>query len=111
MAYFEHLDHQGGFYYEVGPSPSLPNVNKILLLRLPKNSAGAMRPFTRSLRHFLRAGTASTSSARSGMNIGRTHIVQLVTSGRAAGVHATPCAPWVWIRLIACGVTDAFVRV
>jgi hypothetical protein len=22
-AYFEHLDRQGGFYYEVGPSPSL----------------------------------------------------------------------------------------
>src|SRR6266851_2627120 len=54
MAYFEHLDRQGGFYYEVGPSPSLPNVNKIFQLRLPKNSAGAMRPFTRSLQHFFR---------------------------------------------------------
>ena len=110
-AYFEHLDRKGGFYYEVGPSPLLPNVNKIFQLRLPKNSAGAMRPFTRLLRHFLRAGTASTFSARSGMNIGRSHIVPLVTSGRAAGAYATPRAPSVCYRLITCGVTDAFVRV
>ena len=58
-------------------------------MRSRMNSAGAMLPFTRSLRRSSQARTASTSSARSGMNT-QSRTVLRVTSGSVAGSRATP---------------------
>ena len=89
-AFFNYLDHNGGFYYQVCLSPFVVNMNRADPTEiLCMNSAGVTRPSTRSGHRYSGARTGSTSSGRSVTNIIRSHIAPKVTCGSVAGVLAT----------------------
>jgi hypothetical protein len=68
-AYFDYLDHQGGFYYEVRPTltfmpPQCGEESRLIIETSRMNSVGATHPCTRSARRFSVARTASTFSRK-----------------------------------------------
>lgn len=89
-AFFNYLDHNGGFYYQVYPLPFLVDMNREDPTEIScMNSAGAMRPSTRSGHRYSGAKTGCTSSGRSDTNITRLYIAPKVRCGSVAGVLAT----------------------
>ena len=87
-AFFEYLDQQGGFYYEVR-SLSDPTRRVYLFLTLfNPHSAGAMRLYTLSQLPSLRHATRSNSLTILGTNIIRIPIAPKTRMcGRKAGVR------------------------
>ena len=86
--FFNYLDHNGGFYYQVCPSPFVVNMNRADPTGLScTNSAGVTRPSTRSGHRYSgarSARTGSTSSGRSDTNIIRSRIAPKATCGSVA---------------------------
>ena len=89
-AFFNYLDHNGGFYYQVCPSLLLVNMNSADPIEIScMNSDGVMRQSTRSGHRYSGARMGSTSSGRSDTNIIRSRIAPKTTCGSVAGVLAT----------------------
>ena len=92
-AFFNYLDHQGGFYYEVRPPltiySSQGGERSKSLTASRMNSVGATRPCTRSARPSSGARMASTFSRKSVTNIIRSRTVPWANFGTVAGVRAS----------------------
>lgn len=97
-AYFNYLDHNGGFYYEVRSAIVTTRQSLIscclhsffrLGNRVCINSVGATQTYTRSGRRSSRARNVSTFSTRSGIRITSIRIVLPAIFGDAAGARAT----------------------
>ena len=89
-AFFNYLDHNGGFYYQVYPLPLIAHMNREDPTEIScMNSVGVTRPSTRSGHRYSGAKTGCTSSGRSDTNITRLYIVPRVRCGSVGGVLAT----------------------
>jgi len=89
-AFFNYLDHNGGFYYQVCPSLLLVNMNRADPTKISRmNSAGVTRPSTPSGHRYSGERMGSTSSERSDTNIIRSRIAPKATCGNVAGVLVT----------------------
>ena len=112
-AFFNYLNHNGGFYYQVCPSPVLINMNRADPTEIScMNSGDVTRPSTQSGHRYSWARTGSACLGRSDTNITRLLIAPKVTCGSVAGVLATRREPSVCGRTaVACshGLVDVSV--
>ena len=91
-AFFNYLDRNGGFYYQVCPSPLLVDMNRVdptEISCMNSTSAGVTRLSTRLGHRYSGIRTGFTSSGRSDTNIIRSRIAPKATCGSVAGVLAT----------------------